>query len=52
LTVEAANRGDTRALDELARRREKAGDRAGADRMRRFGLTGAGAIETRLDFGE
>jgi hypothetical protein len=34
----------------LARMQEQAGDDAGADRIRRFGLLGSGEIASKLDF--
>jgi hypothetical protein len=49
---QAVEWGNATGLGDLARLRERAGDWAGADRIRRFGLTGAGAIAARLDFGE
>jgi len=45
------DRGDVVALWDLARLWERVGDTAGADRLRRFGLTGSGDVATGLDFG-
>ncbi|WP_436532758.1 hypothetical protein [Actinoplanes sp. HUAS TT8] len=52
LCRQAADLGNSSALWVLARIREGAGDSAGADRIRRFGLTGSGEIATSLDLSD
>ncbi len=48
--MQAVERGDTYALRVLAGLRERAGDPASADRLRRFGLTGSGEVASTLNF--